>query len=151
MDIKPKDIIATIKLMNEYYSPELIQAMKDFLSSRQTSRNILEAAIPELAILLSHPNIDVRSGILDIFRKLRISKAVTEGVLGLAEAVPALVDRLDKEDKTMQIKIIEILGRLGPGAKEAIPKLTAYTKHKNVNIRNEAFYALRKISPDRIK
>jgi HEAT repeat protein len=125
--------------------------MKDFLSSRQTSRNILEAAAPELAKLLSHPNVDVRDSILDIFKKLGRSIPSSKAIPGLAEAIPALMDRLDKEDEIMQIKIIGILGRLGPRAKEAIPKLTTYTKHKNVNIRNEAFYSLRKISPDRIE
>jgi tetratricopeptide (TPR) repeat protein len=137
LEISPEEILAIIQLMKEHYSLEIKQTLEGFLSQTRTPPEIIEAAIPELANLFSHSNPDVRSGIFDIFRRIKLSKA---------KAVPVLLESLDNEDSTMQRRIIGFLGSLGPDAKQAIPKLTEYTKHKDVNIRNEAIDALQKIS-----
>jgi len=134
-----EEIVALVRLMDEHYSTELMGTIQSLLSSSKTSSDIKETAVSELAKLLSHEDPDVRSGALDIFRRMRYSAA---------GAIPVLVERLDKEEQqAIQGKIIGILVRFGPDAKQAVPVLKKYLEHEDISFRKRAENALRMISP----
>ena len=137
--VGPEEIAALVKLMNEHYSTELRRTIESLLSSSKTSSDIKETGVSELAKLLPHEDPDVRSGVLEIFRRMRSSAA---------GAIPVLVERLDKEEQQdIQSKIIRILVRFGPDAKQAVPVLKKYLEHEDTNFRRHVENALRMISP----
>jgi hypothetical protein len=46
------------------------------------------------------------------------------------------------------VPIVECLGFIGPGAKEAVPTLMEYIDHPDVNLRSSLVWALFRIAPD---
>jgi HEAT repeat protein len=125
--------------MDDHYSTELMTTIKYLLYPSETSSDIKETGVSELAKLLSHEDPDVRSGILEIFDWMRYSPV---------GAIPVLIERLDKEkQQAIHGKIIEILVRFRHDAKQAVPVLKKYLKHEDINFRRRAENALRMISP----
>jgi HEAT repeat protein len=139
LKVGPEEIAALVKQMGEHYTTETMWTVQSLLSSSETSSDIKERGVSELTKLLSHEDPEVRDGALEIFRRMRYSAA---------GAIPVLVERLDKEDiQTIQVKIIGILSRLGPDAKQAVPILKKYLEHDDAKLRRYAGDALRRISP----
>ena len=62
-------------------------------------------------------------------------------------AVPHLLRRLHATNKMVQHNAINFLGRFGPEAKAAVPKLVTLTTDQDSSVRENAFRALEKIEP----
>jgi len=139
LEIGPKEVAALARLLNEHYSEELALAVRTCLFSSETKPEIISAAAPELARLINHENAEIRDSILDILEAMDVPSA---------QLAAALAQRLDREqDNDAQIRIIEMLRVIGPGAKAAVPVLIKYTRHDDPNIRHMTIEALKEISP----
>lgn len=65
-----------------------------------------------------------------------------------AREIAALIWRLDQAaDQAAQIRIIGVLGQMGPAAQDAVPALARYVRHDNPDVKNAAIVALKRISP----
>ena len=145
MEISPEEIVAVINLVNDHYSPELMTAIRKFIYASRKSQDILNAAVPELAKLMSHSNLAVRLVVFDIFLMIRDS---SDGdIPALVGAVGPLAECLDRQDIEMQGRIIRLLGRIGPDAEPAVPAIIKYLDHEDINLRRTAQTALRRIDP----
>lgn len=127
LEIGPKEIIALIGLMDEHYSTELTWTLDDVLFSAKLEAQ--EAAVTELACLVKDERQEVREGAIEIYSRIG-------GSLRL---------RLEFEEQAMQVRIIELLGRLGPVGGEVRDTLATYAEHENPNIRNAAAEALKNL------
>lgn len=128
IEIGPKEAIALVRLMNEHCSTELVWTLTDVLFSAKP--DIQDAAVAELAPLMNHQSEEVREATVEIYSRIGDS----------------LLQRLEIEEEAMQVKIIGILGRLGPAGRHIAFALTHYAKHDNPNIRNAAAEALKNLS-----
>ena len=73
----------------------------------------------------------------------RIKTTLAEGAFLATALIPALA--LDNEE--LVVKAAGVLGRLGPGAKAAIPALATLAKSTDYPLRKAALDALRKLDP----
>jgi HEAT repeat protein len=64
-----------------------------------------------------------------------------------AAAVPDLIRSLNDNDPEMRWRAAEILGRMGPEAKEAVPDLIARIDDPELRVRKAAIRALGQIGP----
>ncbi len=73
--------------------------------------------------------------------------AVGEMGSDAAGAVPALLAAIDNEDESYAIEVLKSLAKIGPGAKDALPKLRELSSHFDREIRTLAKQAIRTIEP----
>jgi len=57
-------------------------------------------------------------------------------------AVPWLVAKLHEADADLAVRIVDVLGDIGPGAVDALPCISAAVEHDDVNVRRYAVEAL---------
>ena len=145
MEIGTEEITALIRLVNDHYNPELMNAIQKFIYASRESQDILNAAVPELAKLMSHPNLAVRAVVIETL--LRIRNSSDEDIPAFAGTVGPLAECLDKQNSEVQGRIIRLLGRIGPDAEPAIPSIIKYLDHEDSALRRDARDALRNISP----
>jgi len=107
------------------------------LKNLQTLTVRADTAVPDLRNLLkSTTNDDLRAEI-----------AKTLGCIGAgaADAVPDLVAMLDRKAMWPRYCAAEALGKMGPVAKTALPKLGAMTRDKNPDVAAAATDAVRRL------
>ena len=64
-----------------------------------------------------------------------------------AAAVPALIEALRSSDAAVRLKAVEVLGRMGPDAKDAVPDLVRLLDDPEEPIRRAATRTLGRIGP----
>ena len=91
-----------------------------------------QEAVPALQEALRNP--DVRSTAAEALSKVG------------SAALPALIQSLNDEDRSVRYLAAETLGRLGPAAEEALPALIQALKDPDSGVRSSAATALKRIS-----
>ncbi len=113
--------------------PELVALMNRGDSSGDSAAYALAGigaeAVPPLIALLDDPDERVRYTVVSALGEIRKRPDLT---------VPALVDRLEKEESYVRVTALNALWYFGPDAKAAIPVLTKLANDKEYSLRGMA-------------
>jgi hypothetical protein len=123
--------------------PALAAALKDSVwevrdQAASALGKIGPDAVPELVTALKNSDSNVR-----------ITAALALGQIG-PDAVSALATALKDSDRGVRYYAALALGAIGPDAGDAVPALTALISDPNVDVRESAATAIKKITPGKV-